>query len=208
METTVSNKPHALAWIAGIAVTLFSALGIAAIMGWIPNSFSKHEEPVVAAKVEAHKPVARAHTSSGPAPAPAAAPKVKVASVEAPAPVGVYTPPVKVCAECGVVESVRTIDTKGKGSGIGAVGGAVLGGVAANQVSDRGTGKTVATVVGAAAGGLAGNEVEKYIKSDKSYEIVVRLENGTTQTFHEANAPTWQPGNRVKIVNGALQANT
>jgi outer membrane lipoprotein SlyB len=33
------------------------------------------------------------------------------------------------CTECGVVESTREIDTRGEGSGPGAVGGAVLGGV-------------------------------------------------------------------------------
>ena len=206
METTTSKKPHAVIWIAGTAVTLFSALGIAAIMGWVPTSFGKREEPVVAAKIEAPKPAARLRAET--ASAPASVPKVKVAAAETPAPAVVNTPVVKICAECGVVESVRTIDTKGKGSGIGAVGGAVVGGIAANQISDRGTGKTVATVVGAAAGGLAGNEIEKYVKSDKSYEIVVRLDNGSTQTFMEAKPPTWQPGNRVRIVNGVLQSNS
>ena len=83
-----------------------------------------------------------------------------------------------VCVECGVIEAVRTIDTKGEGSGIGAVGGAVVGGVVGNQIG-HGTGKAVATVVGAVGGGLAGNEIEKYVKASKSYEIVVRLENGT-----------------------------
>jgi outer membrane lipoprotein SlyB len=188
-------------------VTLFSALGIAAIMGWMPTSFGHREEPVVA-KVEPEKTKTRAEVnareSSHRSPEPAHKPKV--ASAE-PAPVGIFNPPPKMCAECGVIESVRAVDTKGQGSGIGAVGGAVVGGVAGNQIG-HGTGKTVATVVGAVGGGFAGNEIEKYVKSSKSYEIVVRLENGTSQTFHEAAAPTWQPGNRVKIVNGALQSNS
>ena len=38
MNTQVSKSPHPLAWVAGIAVILFSAAGIAAIMGWIPTS--------------------------------------------------------------------------------------------------------------------------------------------------------------------------
>ena len=40
MNTTVQDakSPHLLIWIAGIAVILFSGMGIAAIMGWIPTS--------------------------------------------------------------------------------------------------------------------------------------------------------------------------
>jgi hypothetical protein len=33
-----NESPHLLIWIAGIAVILFSAAGMAAIMGWIPTS--------------------------------------------------------------------------------------------------------------------------------------------------------------------------
>src|SRR5688572_7746047 len=40
---------------------------------------------------------------------------------------------VAMCAQCGVVQSVREIDTKGEGSGVGAVGGAVVGGVLGHQ---------------------------------------------------------------------------
>lgn len=36
METLTTKSPHALFWIAGIVVTVFSAVGIAAVMGWLP----------------------------------------------------------------------------------------------------------------------------------------------------------------------------
>ena len=38
METPAIDVkfPHMLFWITGIAVTVFSAVGIAAVMGWIP----------------------------------------------------------------------------------------------------------------------------------------------------------------------------
>jgi outer membrane lipoprotein SlyB len=210
METTHSTKPHALVWVAGTAVTLFSVLGIAAILGWLPTSFGHREEPVVAKVEPPRHQAATPRVHADPAPAP----KVKVATAPAAAPVAVavappaavvVAAPAKACAECGVIESVRPVDAKGVGSGIGAVGGAVVGGVAGNQIG-HGTGKAVATAVGAIGGGFAGNEIEKYVKSSKSYEIVVRLENGTSQTFHEPTAPAWQPGNKVKIVNGVLQA--
>ena len=44
METQANKSPHTLFWIAGIAVTVFSAVGIAAIMGWIPTSTSSPTE--------------------------------------------------------------------------------------------------------------------------------------------------------------------
>lgn len=198
-STNSSAKPHALMWIAGIAVTTFSLAGIAAIMGWIPTSMGKHDDTVIA-KTEAPRSTASTRSRSERPVAPAA--KATVAATPASAPV------VKaVCAECGVIETVRAIDTKGEGSGVGAVGGAVVGGVVGNQIG-HGTGKAVATVVGAVGGGFAGNEIEKYVKNSKSYEIVVRLENGTSRTFNQAAAPAWQAGDRVRIVEGVLHSNS
>lgn len=206
METTVGNKPHALMWIAGIAVTAFSAVGIAAIMGWIPTSMG-HRDDVVVAKVETAqhatgKPVAARVRVDSPA-----APRAKAAPAAAPAQVASAQAVKAICAECGVIESVRAVDTKGEGTGLGAVGGAVVGGVVGNQIG-HGTGNKVATVAGAVGGAVAGHQIEKYMKSGKSYEIVVRLENGSSQVFHEAAAPTWHTGDRVKVINGVLQSNS
>lgn len=110
------------------------------------------------------------------------------------------------CNNCGQIASVREIVTKGDGTGLGAVGGAVVGGVLGNQVGD-GKGKDLATVAGAVGGAVAGNEIEKRVKSEKSYEIVVSLDDGASQTFIEPNLPAWRPGDRVKIENGRIQSN-
>lgn len=201
-NTNSSAKPHALVWIAGIAVTTFSLAGIAAIMGWLPTSMGKHDDTVIA-KAEAPRSAASTRARSETPVAPRVKPTV-AAAAPAPAPVPVVK---AVCAECGVIETVRTIDTKGEGSGVGAVGGAVVGGVVGNQIG-HGTGKAVATVVGAVGGGFAGNEIEKYVKKGKSYEIVVRLENGSSRTFSQAAAPAWQTGDRVRIVDGVLHSNS
>lgn len=110
------------------------------------------------------------------------------------------------CNNCGQIASVNEIVTKGDGTGLGAVGGAVVGGVLGNQVGG-GRGKDLATVAGAVGGAVAGNEIEKRAKSEKSYEIVVRLDEGGSQTFIEPNLPSWRPGDRVKIDNGMIQSN-
>jgi len=197
MEPQSGKFPQAIVWIAGVALTLFCAVGIAAVMGWIPNSMSGASDraaieqqaanAVQPAALTAHPDVGsnsakEAHT--------APAPMVAAAS----------------CAECGVVESVREIDAKGQGSGLGAVGGGVLGGLLGNQVG-AGRGKDVMTVVGVVGGAVAGNEVEKRVRATKSYEITVRLNDGSSRVISQASAPTWRTGDKVKIVNGAIRSN-
>jgi outer membrane lipoprotein SlyB len=38
-----------------------------------------------------------------------------------------------------------------------------------------------------------------------SYEIRVRLDDGTLRTFHQNSAPGWHTGERVRIVKGRLR---
>jgi outer membrane lipoprotein SlyB len=110
------------------------------------------------------------------------------------------------CTECGVIDSIREVTTKGEGSGLGVVGGAVVGGLLGNQVG-AGSGKDVATVVGAVGGAVAGNQIEKSAKSTKSYDITIRFEDGSSRVFHEANPSAWRSGDRVKVINGVIRSN-
>ena len=110
------------------------------------------------------------------------------------------------CAQCGVIETVQEITTKGQGSGLGVVGGAVVGGLLGNQVG-KGNGNDVATVVGVVGGAVAGNQIEKSVRSTKSYDITVRFEDGSSSVIREANPTAWRPGDRVKVVNGAIRSN-
>ena len=90
-------------------------------------------------------------------------------------------------------------------SGVGAAGGAILGGLLGNQVGS-GHGRQLATVAGAVGGAVVGNQVEGNIKADISYEIRVRLDDGTLRTFHQHSAPPWRTGDRVRIVKGSLRS--
>lgn len=179
------QSPHPLAWIAGIAVILFCVAGFAAIMGWIPTSIGGTSEIEMnrAAKKSAQSGAAKTKT-----------PPAQVAS----------NAPVAKCTACGAIESVREISDKGEGSGLGAAGGAVVGGLLGHQVGG-GSGKQIATVVGAVGGAVAGNEVEKRVKATKSYDITVRLDDGSTRVINEASPPSWRTDDRVKIVDGAIR---
>jgi outer membrane lipoprotein SlyB len=109
------------------------------------------------------------------------------------------------CGTCGNVESIRTITTRAQGSGVGAAGGAILGGLLGNQVGS-GHGRQLATVAGAVGGAVVGNQVEGNMKANHSYEIRVRLDDGTLRTFHQHSAPQWRTGDRVRIVKGSLRS--
>lgn len=123
--------------------------------------------------------------------------------VEAPYPTAVAaTRPA--CADCGTVESMREIDSKGEGTGLGAVAGGLGGLVLGHQVG-KGTGNAIATVLGAAGGAIAGHQIEKNARKAKSWEIGVRMEDGGYRTIASATAPAWRAGDHVRIVNGTLQ---
>ncbi|MFZ2854818.1 MAG: hypothetical protein WAZ34_12005, partial [Rhodocyclaceae bacterium] len=57
---------------------------------------------------------------------------------------------------------------------------------------------------GAAGGVYAGNEIEKRMKTTRHYEVLVRLENGGSQTVSYAALPDFAVGARVRVDNGSL----
>ncbi len=216
METKTS-RIHPLIAVAAVSVTLVCLVGVAAITGILPTSHST-TAPVAAlsAPVAASTPAPVAAAAVAPAPA-----ETKVAATE-PAPVKhpavKHTAPVKhaspaphpqvaqtaaICSNCGRVESVETITKKADGSGVGVAAGAVVGGLLGNQIGG-GNGKTLATVAGAVGGGFAGNEIEKRARATTSYEVRVRMEDGTLRTFPYSTQPGWNAGDRVKVINGTL----
>lgn len=111
-------------------------------------------------------------------------------------------PAPQICRDCGTVESVQEVATKGEGSGLGAVAGGVLGGVLGNQVGG-GTGKDLATIAGAVGGAFAGHEVEKNMRTNKQYQVTVRFDDGSVRSFKQPGAG-WRVGERVRASNGSL----
>jgi len=174
--------------IAAVTVIVFSIVGIATMMGWLPSVQSNSDGP----------PRTEAVVGREAAPAPPvrrnAADAVNAPTSAAPA-----------CANCGVIESIRAVETKGEASGLGAVTGGVVGGVLGNQVGG-GRGRTVMTVVGAGAGAYAGNEIEKNVKRTTQYQIRVRMENGSYRTFYQQAQPALGIGQKVRATERGLVA--
>ena len=202
MEAQAARHTHPLVIIAAIAITLFSLVGIGAVLGWIPTSVGT---PGAASTPVAQAPEQPAAQSAEPKPAVKPRPVVRS---EPPRAVAVVPPPppmvAAICRECAVIEEVREVEKAGQASGAGAVGGAVVGGVVGHQMGG-GRGKDVATVLGALGGGLAGHAIEKNAKKTVEYQIVIRYEDGTKGLFTQATPPTWRSGDKVKVINGVIQ---
>lgn len=142
-------------------------------------------------------------TDSATLPRPAAAPKpvhVQRGTVKATEP---SQRTASVCATCGKVESVSAVKQKGEGTGLGVVGGAVVGGLVGSQIGG-GSGKNVATVLGAVGGGVAGNEVEKRARSTTQYQVRVRMDDGSLRTITQSSAPA--VGQKVTVEGSTLRA--
>ena len=121
-------------------------------------------------------------------------------------PTNVAALPARICANCGTVEAINTIQVKGDGSYIGLISGGLAGAVLGNQIGD-GRGRTAAQVLGAVGGALAGREIERNVRKETHYEVVTRLESGGTQTVTYATAPSFRVGDRVRIEGNLLVAN-
>ena len=210
METQAARQTHPLLIVAAIAITLFSLVGIGAVLGWIPTSVGNPSPASTPLAQAPEQPVAQPEPPKRAEQRPAAHPKPKsVAPVPIPQAAVPPPPPAPVvaaiCRECAVIEEVREVEKAGTASGAGAVGGAVVGGVLGHQMGG-GRGKDVATVLGVLGGGLAGNAIEKNAKKTIEYQIIVRYEDGTKGLFTQATPPSWRSGDKVRVINGVIQA--
>lgn len=128
------------------------------------------------------------------------------ALLSAAVPVAAQAPRERICVTCGTVEAVNVVEVKGDGGYLGTIGGGVVGGLLGNQVGG-GSGKTAATVVGAIGGALAGHAIEGKVRKTVHYEVLVRLQNGGTQTITFEADPGYRVGDKVKINDGVLSRN-
>lgn len=110
------------------------------------------------------------------------------------------------CYNCGQIEAINVIETRGEGGYLGTIGGGVVGALLGSQVGG-GNGRTAAQIAGAVGGAYAGRAIEGNSRKTSHFEVIVRLQNGATQTLSFANNPGLQVGDQVKIDNGRLIRN-
>jgi len=209
MET--KTRLHPLLTAAAVSLTVFSAVGVAALTGVLPTSRGS-SEPVIAPEVQ--KPIEHAVTMPAPA-APAVKPKprpvARAVAPRAPAPAPVAQAeavkpaplPAQLPGLGGVVEAVKEVEQAPDNTIAGPVAGGVVGAIAGHQIGGGRT-RTIATAVGAGAGILAGRAIEKHVRSEKTWETSVRLEDGSTQTFKSEAQPAWHAGQKVRVLEGRI----
>ncbi len=213
METNNNSKRiHPLIAAAAVGVLLVSLVGVAAMTGMLPNSNSEgsQKEAIVALEKEAADKAAAAKAAEDKAnqarkEADERQAAARKADNQAKRQADTKVAQAQICYDCGRIESVRSVQTQAKPSGVGVVGGAVVGGLLGNQIGG-GSGKTLATVAGAVGGGFAGNEIEKRTRTQATYEVNVRMEDGKMRTFPYDKQPNWSTGDRVRVVDGYLRA--
>ena len=111
--------------------------------------------------------------------------------------------PERVCQNCGTIEAINVVEVKGEGGYLGAIGGGLAGALLGSQVGD-GRGRTAAQIAGAVGGAYAGRAIEARAKESSVYEVVIRLQNGQTQTVSYPNRPEYRVGERVTLANGEM----
>jgi uncharacterized protein YcfJ len=161
------KRIHPLVAVAAVSVTLFSAVGIAAITGVLPTSqganrdasanevpagvqSSRAEEviPSDALPSKKHAPKSGQQNQAVHAQQPGVQGDGAVTAQRSPGGAGTQT------------QTHTTQAPAAQNSPIGIGVGAVIGGVLGNQIGS-GDGKTLATIAGAIGGGYIGNEVAK-----------------------------------------------
>ncbi len=191
MNSTPRFRLHPVQWLAALSVIGFSAIGIAALTGTLPNAAS-HQE----LNSESRMAAAEASTAPSARPSPpSATPRKASAEAASAAPR---------CEDCGVIESVSPVAVTGQGSGAGVIAGGVVGGVLGNQVG-KGTGRDLATIGGAVLGGIAGNQIERKVRSSTAYEVSIRMDDGSREVIRLGSLPAFRSGDRVALRDGALR---
>ena len=226
------NRIHPLVAGAAVAVILASATDIAAMTGLLPTSHAVTEpaQPVTTAAAQvASAPVAVPQPSA--LQQTAQQPVQQTVQQTAPAHPRVHhthsaptgdTPryannqgyqapyqaaPARPLADpyAGEVVAINTVQAPEPTTGLGALGGAVAGGLVGNQIGG-GRGKILTTIAGVVGGGLAGNGIEHAVRKQTTYQVQVRMQDGSYRNFSYPTQPDVQIGERVHVSGDSLTA--
>ncbi|BAO85489.1 MULTISPECIES: glycine zipper 2TM domain-containing protein [Caballeronia] len=220
VATEIQTKPsriHPLVAAAAVSVILACGTGIAAMTGLLPLSKATATAAAVTASplvdVQTAKPVTQA-SAQAPAQEAASLPRAvrghHPTPVHRPAPAPAqqntsYTPATAPAYDpyAGEVTAVNAVQTAQPTTGLGAIGGAVAGGLAGTQIGN-GRGRTAATIIGAIGGGLAGNQIERVVHKATTYQVQVRMNDGSVRSFNYETAPGVAVGQKVHVSGETL----
>lgn len=104
--------------------------------------------------------------------------------------------------EYGTVRELRHVNMRGYSDGVGAVTGAVIGGITGNAVSGRWD-KGLGTMLGILVGGLVGTTAQQNMTQQAGWELILQLDSGRTVAIAvPATSTQFVVGQRVKLMEG------
>jgi outer membrane lipoprotein SlyB len=197
-EYQANSRIHPLVAAAAVSIILACGTGVAAMAGLLPSS--KATATTVTASPLVDTQAAKASAPAAPLPRAVRGHHVKAAPAAETQPVRqapAYDP------YAGEVTAINAVQSAQPTSGLGAIGGAVVGGLAGTQIGN-GRGKTAATIIGAIGGGLAGNQIEHVVHKTTTYQVQVRMNDGSIRTFNYDAAPGMSIGQHVRVSGETL----
>ncbi|WP_250512240.1 glycine zipper 2TM domain-containing protein [Caballeronia sp. INDeC2] len=213
---TKPSRIHPLVAAAAVSIIVACGTGVAAMTGLLPSSKATATTVTASPLVDAQtaRPATVAQASPAAAQQPASLPRAvrghHPTPLHRPAPAQdstSYTPNPAPAYDpyAGEVTAVNAVQTAQPTTGIGAIGGAVVGGLAGTQIGN-GRGRTAATIIGAIGGGLAGNQIEHVVHKATTYQVQVRMNDGSVRSFNYEAAPGVAVGQRVRVSGETLTA--
>ena len=191
MDKEAGKSRINLSWLAGLAAIAATFAGSASISDRSGPTGSASLDPVAFPREAAQDAPARAETPDS---ADEGAPQVR--------------PPARRsirrnlhCAGCGVVETMSRIDQRGSAGGVCTSANFDhfwIAGTAANGGEWSGA----STLSDAVEGVLRGRPVARSVIIASSYQIVIRLRDGSRRVFNEPTARSLRSGERVLVIAG------
>ncbi len=105
------------------------------------------------------------------------------------------------CASCGVVVSMRLVTATDAAAAKNLVGRAVVGGMIGNLLGGARSQELFGWL-----GAIAAIRNGGVLQPGMRYETTVRFDNGASRVFVNMTRPRWRDGDRVRIVEGTIQA--
>src|SRR5262245_5344742 len=107
----------------------------------------------------------------------------------------------------GEVLSVRAVQIQPGTTRVGAVTGAVLGGIGGAQIGGGRAANAAGAVGGAVAGGLLGSAIQRGGQTRSGVEVTLRLDSGEAIAVTQPGSPNdFRVGDRVRVVGDSDEA--
>lgn len=101
----------------------------------------------------------------------------------------------------GTLEGARMVKLEGSRSGMGALAGGTIGGIAGSSMG-KGKGKVLMTVIGALAGVGVGAAMEEGSSASRGLELIIRMDNGQViAVIQEMSDEAFSNGQRVRVIS-------